>query len=104
MAALLGLFPIFSRLKMLRSWGGIVDVAPDASPIIGRLPLDGLYLNGGWGTGGFKGTPAARRGVAPPIPPGEPHPPPAAVLPRPLNHARPGDEQRPAAASHYGAG
>jgi sarcosine oxidase, subunit beta len=59
MAALLELFPIFSRLKMLRSWAGIVDVAPDASPIIGKLPIAGLYLNGGWGTGGFKATPGA---------------------------------------------
>ena len=59
MAALLELFPIFSRLKMLRSWAGIVDVAPDASPIIGKLPIQGLYLNGGWGTGGFKATPGA---------------------------------------------
>jgi len=59
MAAALELFPIFTRLKMLRSWGGIVDVAPDASPIIGKLPVSGLYLNGGWGTGGFKATPGA---------------------------------------------
>jgi sarcosine oxidase subunit beta len=59
MAALLELFPIFSRLRMLRSWAGIVDVAPDASPIIGKLPVAGLYLNGGWGTGGFKATPGA---------------------------------------------
>jgi sarcosine oxidase, subunit beta len=59
MAALLELFPMFSRLKMVRSWAGIVDVAPDASPIIGRLPVEGLYLNGGWGTGGFKATPGA---------------------------------------------
>jgi sarcosine oxidase subunit beta len=59
MAALLELFPSFSRLRMLRSWAGIVDVAPDASPIIGRLPVEGLYLNGGWGTGGFKATPGA---------------------------------------------
>src|SRR5215470_8407713 len=59
MAALLELFPIFSRLKMMRSWAGIVDVSPDASPIIGKLPVGGLYLNGGWGTGGFKATPGA---------------------------------------------
>ena len=57
MAALLELFPIFSRLRMLRQWAGIVDVAPDASPIIGKLPIEGLYLNGGWGTGGFKAIP-----------------------------------------------
>ena len=74
MAALLELFPIFSRLKMLRSWGGIVDVAPDASPIIGRLPVEGLYLNGGWGTGGFKATPGAGWVFAHTIAHDEPHP------------------------------
>jgi sarcosine oxidase subunit beta len=73
MAALLELFPIFSRLRMLRSWGGIVDVAPDASPIIGKLPVDGLYLNGGWGTGGFKATPGAGWVFAHTIAQNEPH-------------------------------
>src|ERR1700704_4762677 len=62
MAALLELFPSFSRLKMLRSWAGIVDVSPDASPIIGKLPVEGLYLNGGWGTGGVKAAPRAGQG------------------------------------------
>ena len=74
MAALLELFPIFSRLRMLRSWAGIVDVAPDASPIIGRLPVEGLYLNGGWGTGGFKATPGAGWVFAHTIAHDEPHP------------------------------
>ena len=59
MAALVELFPLFSRLRMMRTWGGIVDVSPDASPIIGPLPVRGLYLNGGWGTGGFKATPGS---------------------------------------------
>jgi len=59
MAALVELFPIFARLRMLRSWGGIVDVCPDASPIIGKTPVEGLYINGGWGTGGFKATPGS---------------------------------------------
>jgi sarcosine oxidase, subunit beta len=74
MAALLELFPIFSRLKMLRSWAGIVDVSPDASPIIGKLPVEGLYLNGGWGTGGFKATPGAGHVFAHTIARDEPHP------------------------------
>jgi sarcosine oxidase subunit beta len=74
MAALLELFPIFSRLRMVRSWGGIVDVAPDASPIIGKLPIGGLYLNGGWGTGGFKATPGAGHVFAHTIAHDEPHP------------------------------
>jgi len=59
MAALVELFPIFSRLRMLRNWGGIVDVCPDASPIISKTPVDGLYINAGWGTGGFKATPGS---------------------------------------------
>jgi sarcosine oxidase subunit beta len=57
--ALLELFPIFSRLRMLRQWGGIVDVCPDASPIISKTPIKGLYFNCGWGTGGFKTTPGS---------------------------------------------
>ena len=59
MGALIELFPIFSRLRMLRQWGGIVDVCPDASPIIGKTPLRNLYINCGWGTGGFKATPGS---------------------------------------------
>jgi sarcosine oxidase subunit beta len=57
-SAMVELFPIVSRLKILRSWGGIVDVCPDASPIIGKTPVDGLFINCGWGTGGFKAIPA----------------------------------------------
>ncbi len=57
--ALVELFPIFSRLRMLRQWGGIVDVCPDASPIISKTPIKGLYFNCGWGTGGFKATPGS---------------------------------------------
>ncbi len=59
MGALLELFPIFSRLRMMRQWGGIVDVCPDASPIIGKTPVKNLYFNCGWGTGGFKSTPGS---------------------------------------------
>jgi sarcosine oxidase subunit beta len=54
--AALELFPIMSRVHMLRTWAGIVDVTPDASPIVGLTPVDGLFLNCGWGTGGFKAT------------------------------------------------
>jgi sarcosine oxidase subunit beta len=59
MAAALELFPMFSHASMLRTWGGIVDVSPDASPIIGPTPIPGLFLNCGWGTGGFKATPGS---------------------------------------------
>ena len=58
-AAIKELFPVFSRVRMNRQWGGIVDTTPDACPIIGRTPLDGLYINCGWGTGGFKATPGS---------------------------------------------
>ena len=56
-AATLALFPSFSRLQMLRQWAGIVDVVHDSSPIIGATSVPGLYINCGWGTGGFKGIP-----------------------------------------------
>ena len=58
-ASLIELFPIFSRLKLMRTWGGIVDLAPDASPIISKTPVAGFYINTGWGTGGWKATPAS---------------------------------------------
>ena len=74
MGALLALFPTFSRLRMLRSWGGTVDICPDASPIIGTTPVDNLYLNCGWGTGGFKATPGSGHVFAHTIARGEPHP------------------------------
>src|SRR5213082_352638 len=57
-AATLALFPSFSRLRLLRQWAGIVDVVHDSSPIIGPTPVPGLYINCGWGTGGFKAIPA----------------------------------------------
>jgi sarcosine oxidase subunit beta len=74
MAAALELFPIFSRVRVLRTWAGIVDVTPDASPIIGRTPVENLYVNAGWGTGGFKATPGAGWVYAHTIANGEPHP------------------------------
>jgi sarcosine oxidase subunit beta len=56
-AATLELFPSFSRLNLLRQWAGIVDVVHDSSPIIGPTPIPNLYINCGWGTGGFKAIP-----------------------------------------------
>jgi sarcosine oxidase subunit beta len=73
LAAALELFPIFSRVHVLRTWAGIVDVAPDASPIIGPTPIDGLFVNCGWGTGGFKATPGSGWVYAHTIASGEPH-------------------------------
>ena len=73
MAAALELFPIFARAHVLRTWGGIVDVSPDASPIISKTPVDGLYLDCGWGTGGFKATPASGWVLAHTVANDEPH-------------------------------
>jgi sarcosine oxidase subunit beta len=56
-AATLALFPSFSRLNLMRQWAGIVDVVHDSSPIIGPTPIRNLYINCGWGTGGFKAIP-----------------------------------------------
>jgi len=72
--AICELFPQFRRLRMLRNWGGIVDVTPDRSPIIARTPVPGLYVNCGWGTGGFKATPGAAHLFAWTIARDEPHP------------------------------
>jgi len=52
-------FPMLSRLKMLRQWGGIVDVTGDRSPIISSTPVGGCFVNCGWGTGGFKAIPGS---------------------------------------------
>ncbi|HJV86756.1 MAG TPA: sarcosine oxidase subunit beta family protein [Noviherbaspirillum sp.] len=57
LAATLEMFPSFSRLRLMRQWAGIVDVVQDSSPIIGPTPVKGLYINCGWGTGGFKAIP-----------------------------------------------
>ncbi len=57
--ALTTLFPSFSRLRMLRTWGGVMDMSMDGSPIIGKTPIDNLYINCGWCYGGFKATPGS---------------------------------------------
>jgi sarcosine oxidase, subunit beta len=72
--AICELFPCFRRVRMLRNWGGIVDVTPDRSPIIGKTPVPGLYVNCGWGTGGFKATPGSAHVFAWTIARDEPHP------------------------------
>ena len=73
LAAALELFPVFEHARVLRTWAGIVDVCPDASPIVGLTPIDDLYVNCGWGTGGFKATPASGRVFAWTIATGRPH-------------------------------
>ena len=74
LSAVCELFPAFSRVRMNRQWGGIVDICPDACPIIGRTPIEGLYFNCGWGTGGFKSTPGSGYVFADTIANDRPHP------------------------------
>ena len=62
--ALVETFPMISRLKMLRWWGGIVDMTGDRSPILSKTPLDNCFINCGWGTGGFKAIPGSGFGMA----------------------------------------
>ena len=72
--AICEMFPIFRRMRMLRAWGGIVDVTPDRSPILSRTPVPGLFVNCGWGTGGFKATPGSGHVFAATIARDVPHP------------------------------
>ncbi len=62
--ALLELLPMFSRLRMMRHWAGICDMAPDCSPIVGKTPIENLYISTGWGTGGYKAIPAGGEALA----------------------------------------
>ncbi len=71
--AICELFPMFRRMRMLRNWGGIVDVTPDRSPILSKTSVPGLYVNCGWGTGGFKATPGSGHVFAHTIARDEPH-------------------------------
>ena len=71
--SLVELFPAFSRLRLMRQWGGTVDVTPDTTPIMGKTPVAGLYLSGGWGTGGYKAIPAGGQTMAYTIANDRPH-------------------------------
>ncbi len=72
--ALVETFPMLSRLKMLRQWGGIVDMTGDRSPIISKTPLGNCFINCGWGTGGFKAIPGSGWAMAELMARGEPGP------------------------------
>jgi len=74
LGGVLQLFPSFSRLKLMRQWAGRVDITPDTSPLMGLTPVDGLFINCGWGTGGFKAIPAGGDTMAYTIVTGKPHP------------------------------
>lgn len=98
--AICELFPMFRRMRMLRNWGGIVDVTPDRSPIIGKTPVPNLFVNCGWGTGGFKATPGSGHVFAATIARSEPHP---IAAPFTLDRFRTGrliDEAAAAAVAH----
>ena len=98
--AICELFPSFRRLRMLRNWAGIVDLTPDRSPIIGATPVPGLFVNCGWGTGGFKATPGSGHVFAATLARGEPH---AIAAPFSLDRFRTGrliDEAAAAAVAH----
>ena len=100
LGAICELFPIFRRMRMLRNWGGIVDTCPDASPIISKTPVEGLYINCGWGTGGFKATPGSGHVFAQTIATDRPH---AINAPFSLDRFRSGyliDEHGAAAVAH----
>lgn len=71
--ALVETFPFISRLKMLRLWGGVVDMTGDRSPIISKTDVEGLYVNCGWGTGGFKSIPGSGFVFADTMANGRPH-------------------------------
>ncbi|MBU3892106.1 sarcosine oxidase subunit beta family protein [Serratia rubidaea] len=72
--AIVEMFPAFSRVRMNRQWGGIVDTTPDASPILSATKVKGLWFNCGWGTGGFKATPGSAHVFAASLAAGKPHP------------------------------
>ena len=72
--AIVEMFPVFSRVRMNRQWGGIVDTCPDACPIISETPVKNLYFNCGWGTGGFKATPGSGHVFAASLAKGDMHP------------------------------
>jgi sarcosine oxidase subunit beta len=74
LASVLELFPSFSRLKIMRQWAGAVDITPDTSPIMGLTPVRNLYINCGWGTGGYKAIPAGGDTMAQTVMEDKPHP------------------------------
>ena len=98
--ALVETFPIISRLRMLRQWGGIVDMTGDRSPILSKTDVEGLYVNCGWGTGGFKAIPGSGLVFADTMANDRPHP---IAAPFSLNRFKEGrliDESVAAAVAH----
>jgi sarcosine oxidase subunit beta len=71
--AALELFPCLGRLRVMRQWAGTADITPDTSPIMGKTPVEGLFISAGWGTGGYKAIPAGGETMAWTLANGEPH-------------------------------
>ena len=71
--AAVAMYPALSRLRVMRSWGGVMDMSMDGSPIIGKTPVENLFIDGGWCYGGFKATPGSGWVFAHNIAHGEPH-------------------------------
>lgn len=71
---MLELFPAIGSLRILRQWAGMADMTPDFSPIMGLTPVEGYFIDGGWGTWGFKATPVAGTCSAATVATGKPHP------------------------------
>ena len=71
---LLELFPFLGEVRVLRQWAGLADMTPDFSPIMGKTPIEGLYLDAGWGTWGFKATPVCGKTMAHTLANDQPHP------------------------------
>jgi sarcosine oxidase subunit beta len=72
--AVVEMFPLFGQARLMRHWAGIVDIVPDSSPIIGATPIENMFINCGWGTGGFKAIPVGGLMLAHSLAKGEPHP------------------------------
>jgi sarcosine oxidase subunit beta len=70
----IAMFPFLSKMRLMRQWGGIADIAMDGNAIVGATPLENLYINAGWGYAGFKATPAVGRTLADTVASGEVHP------------------------------
>jgi sarcosine oxidase, subunit beta len=73
-AHLLDMFPFLSHAKVLRQWAGMADMTPDFAPVMGKTPVEGFYLDAGWGTWGFKATPVAGKTMAHTVANDDPHP------------------------------
>jgi sarcosine oxidase subunit beta len=73
-AHLLDMFPFLSNVKVMRQWAGMADMTPDFAPIMGKTPLEGFYLDAGWGTWGFKATPISGKTMAHTVVNDAPHP------------------------------